>query len=96
MTTTAILCVRRQHSRGSSAHLFGGPDTYVTVQLVPEGVAPLKQLNRKVAAKRGIELIYCGEGYWNRQATTRSALGAAIAKAEQILENHEGPSMEGG
>ena len=81
---TAHVEVRSQKSRGSASTHFGGPDTYVMVQVVPEGVAPLRCLNRHNADLRGIELIYCGEGYSDRQKTTRSALGAALAEAQQI------------
>ena len=60
-----------------------GPDTYIAVQLVPDGVEPLTALRRDIARKRGIEIVYCGEGY--RQHTgPRSSLGLAIAEAEAI------------
>ena len=81
---TAFVEVRSQHSKGSSSSRFGGPDTYVMVQVVPDGVEPLSCLNHRVAKKRGIELIYCGEGYSNRQETTRSMLGGALAEAKRI------------
>lgn len=58
----AYVEIRGQHSRGSSANQFGGPDTYVAVQIVPEGQEPLTVLNRYHAAKRGIEIKYFGEG----------------------------------
>ena len=74
------------HSRGSSSGRFGGPDMYVTVQVVPEGAAPLRVLNRRVAEIRGIELIYCGEGYSSRQKTERSMLGSALARACEIAD----------
>lgn len=83
--------IRSQHSRGGS-NGFGGPDTYVAVQVVPEGVEPLKCLNHRVADKRGIEIIRCGEGYSSRCKTTRSALGAAIAKAKRIAAEINGNS----
>lgn len=75
--------IRSQHSRGSSANRFGGPDTYVSVQCVPDGVCPLTYLNRKVAKKRNIILIYCGEGY-RKNDGPKSMLGQAIAKAEKV------------
>ena len=77
---------RSQHSRGSSGGGFGGPDTYVAVQVVPEGVERLTCLNHSVAARRGIEIVYCGEGYSRRQKTTRSMLSQARAKAQQIAD----------
>jgi len=54
---TAYIEVRSQHSRGSSAHQFGGPDTYVAVQMVPEGVEPMSALIQSAADKRGIIII---------------------------------------
>ena len=53
---------RSQHSVGSSAHRFGGPDTYVAVTMAPQGVQVPKILRRDVLAARGIQIIYCGEG----------------------------------
>lgn len=44
-----------------------GPDCYIAVQVVPDGVEPLKVLRRDHAAKRGIEIIYVGEAYSNRR-----------------------------
>jgi hypothetical protein len=92
MTVTAYVEVRSQSPKGSSSGGFSGPDTYVAVQVVPEGVTPLTTLNRNVASKRGIKIIYCGEGYSNRQATPRSMLRQAKAEAQQIAEkiNNEG------
>jgi hypothetical protein len=52
---------------------------------VPTDQERLTYLNHRVAAKRGIEIIYCGEGYSNRTGPT-SALGQAMAKAERIAE----------
>ena len=88
MQTTAYLEIRRQHSVGSSNGRFGGPDTYVTVQIVPEGVAKLTQLKRSVAEKRGIELVHFGEGY-SKHRGSRSALGRAILAAEEFVEAHD-------
>ncbi len=75
---------RSQHSVGSSAHRFGGPDTYVAVTMAPQGVQVPKILRRDVLAARGIQIIYCGEGY-SRHSGSRSMLGQAFARAEQIL-----------
>ena len=85
---TAYVEIRSQSAKGSWPHQ--GPDTRVRVQVVPDGVERLACLDRRVATKRRIELIYCGEGYYNRQATTRSALGAAIAEAEEIANKING------
>ena len=60
-----------------------GPDKYVMVQIVPDNVAKLSVLNHSVAKKRGIKLIYCGEGYSNR-TSDRSMYGQAIIKAREI------------
>jgi hypothetical protein len=81
----AIIEVRSQHSCGSSSNRFGGPDTYVAVQVVPDGVEPLRNLRLDAAAKRGIRIIFCGEGYSSRQATERSMLRRALAKAQDIV-----------
>jgi hypothetical protein len=80
-TKTAFVAVRGQHSRGSTAHTFGGPDTYVAVQIVPVGTVPLVRLDRRAAARRGITLEYVGEGY-QRHSGPRSSLGRALARAE--------------
>lgn len=88
MTTNlkAYVEVRSQKSRGSGAGKFGGPDTRVLVQVVPDGEEPLKALNHRVADQRGIELIYCGEGY-HKNRGPRSSLGKALAKAKGIAES---------
>ena len=75
---------RSQHSRGSSAHRFGGPDTYVAVTVAPQGVQVPYTLRRDVLAMRGIELIYCGEGY-SKHSGSRSMLGQAFAHAQAIV-----------
>jgi len=82
----ALKEIRSQHSKGTFPHC--GPDTYVTVQIVPDDVQPLVCLNERAAERRGIELIYCGEGYHNRQATPRSMLRQAIDKADTIVAEH--------
>ena len=82
-TLTATVETRSQHSRGSSASRFGGPDTYVAVLIAPAGVAVPRTLRCDVLAKRGIEIKYCGEGY-SRNAGPRSMLGSAIEKAKRI------------
>ena len=82
---TAYLEVRTQPARGTWPRQ--GPDTYVTVQIVPDGQERLRCLNRSVAKKRGIELVYIGEGYWQRQKTLKSALGAALQQGYEFVEN---------
>ena len=78
-----LLEVRSQKSRGSSSG-FGGPDTYVAVQVVPEGVEPLRALNQDVAKKRGIVIHYFGQGY-NQHSGPRSQLGRALAEAKAFV-----------
>jgi hypothetical protein len=77
---------RSQHSKGSWPR--SGPDRYVAVQIVPDNVEPLICLNRTVAAKRGIKIIYCGEGYSDRDKTDRSMLNQARQKALKIKERY--------
>ena len=82
---TAYVEVRSQPTKGKG--WATGPDTYVAVQIVPEGVEKLIVLNSSVAAKRGIEIIQCGEGYSSRCKTTRSMLGAALIEADRVAAN---------
>ncbi len=82
LTKTAYVEVRTQPVKGRG--WASGPDTYVAVQVVPAGVEQLAYLNRSAANRRGIEIIYCGEGYSNRNKTERSMLGAALAEANRI------------
>jgi hypothetical protein len=86
---TYQLCIRSQHSRGSSARAFGGPDRYVAVLIVPDNVEAPKVLNHSVLKKRGITLKYFGEGYSRRCATERSMLGKAIAEAESFIKERQ-------
>lgn len=74
---------RSQKSRGGSSG-FGGPDRYVAVQVVPDGVKPLSYLNSRVAKLRGIEIIWCGEGYSRNQSTNRSSLVQARHRANIV------------
>lgn len=84
MQAKYLLEVRSQKSKGSSKG-FGGPDTYVAVQIVPEGVEPLRALNQDVAKKRGITIERFGEGY-SRYSGPRSRLGRALAAAKEFIE----------
>ena len=77
--------VRGQHSRGSSANRFGGPDTYVAVTACPEGIQHPKYLRRDRLRARGIDYKYFGEGY-AQHTGPRSALGRAIAAAEEYAD----------
>jgi hypothetical protein len=83
MKRTAHLEIRSQPAKGTWPRQ--GPDTYVAVQIVPEDQVPLRVLNRSVAKKRGIEIVYCGEGYRANQSTDKSLLGFAILKARELV-----------
>lgn len=85
MTTTAYLEIRSQPARGTWPRQ--GPDKYVAVQFVPDGVEKLVSLNRGVAAKRGIEIRIVGEGY-SASTGPKSALGIAILRASKIVASH--------
>ncbi len=78
---TAYVETRSQPAKGTFPRQ--GPDTYVMVQVVPDGAKLLRCLNHMAARSRGIELIYCGEGYSNRSGP-RSMLGRAVEQATQI------------
>ena len=80
-TKTAYIEERSQHQPGGWK---GGPDRYVAVQVVPEGQERLRVLNQKAAARRGIEIIYCGAGWTRNQATEKSSLNQARAEARKI------------
>jgi len=75
--------IKSQKSRGSSNTSFGGPDTYVAITKTPIGQTCPKVLNHRVMKLRGIEFIYCGEGYSEHRGP-RSMLGQAIKEAEEI------------
>jgi hypothetical protein len=77
----AFVEIRKQSPKGRFPRC--GPDTYVSVQIVPQGKKRLVYLNRKVAEKRGIVLLYCGQGYEKNQGP-RSMLGKAIRQADRI------------
>lgn len=83
----AYVETRRQPAKGSWPRQ--GPDTYVAVQVVPAGESRLSVLNRKVADQRGIQIVYCGEGYGNRTGP-RSALGQALVEAQRIADRING------
>lgn len=80
----AYVETRSQKTKGSWPRQ--GPDTYIAVQIVPPGQHRLMVLNRKAANNRGIKIIYCGEGYQNRQKTHQSMLGRAKQKASKIAD----------
>lgn len=89
MKRTAYIEVRTQHAVGGSNGGFAGPNSYVAVQVVPDGEERLKVLNRQAAANRGIKIIHCGEGYAEHRGP-RSMFGRAMAEAERIAAEING------
>lgn len=87
MTKTAYVEIRSQHSVGSGHHTFGGPDTYVAVQVVPDDCARgrLVRLDRRAAKSRGISIKYFGEGY-SAHGGQRSMLGQAMKAARDYKD----------
>lgn len=83
--TRYYLEMRSQHSVGSGSGKFGGPDTYVAVQVVPQGAEPLKALNPVSAERRGIRIERFGEGYRGHSGP-RSALGQAVKAAQDWID----------
>lgn len=75
---------RSQKSRGSGLGQWGGPDTYVAVVGMPEGVEFPRYANRKVIRDRGGVYEWIGEGY-SRYCGPRSSLGQALARAKRIM-----------
>ena len=89
-TSTYYLEIKSQHSVGSGgAGKFGGPDTYVAVQIVPQGESPLASLQRRAAKRRGIVIKYFGEGYASHRGP-RSMLGKAILAAREYIAQQKG------
>ena len=83
----AYVEVRSQPSRGGRSGGYGGPDRYVAVQVVPDGVERLQVLNERAARKRGIRIIQCGEGY-SRHTGPRSSFARAKAYAESLAQRY--------
>lgn len=86
----AYLEVRSQKSKGKWPK--SGPDIYVAIQIVPNGVSRLKYLNHKVANKRGIKIIYIGEGY-SKNKGPKSSYGIALKKAREYIQNLTGEKV---
>lgn len=80
----AIVEIRTKPAKGTWPNR--GPNKYVAVQIVPDGVKPLIALNESVARKRGIVIIQCGDGYHNRIGPN-SMFGKAFAKASRIADS---------
>jgi len=76
--------IRSQHSKGSRRGNFGGPDTYVSVLAIPDGVIAPASNFRAVMKARGISYTYIGEGYAEHSGP-RSMLGQAKARAEALV-----------
>jgi hypothetical protein len=76
----AIVEVRTQHARTGRSG-YSGPNAYVAVQIVPDGVSPLVALRHNNV--RGITIYYVGEGY-KKHTGPRSRLGRALQRAQSI------------
>lgn len=87
----AYVEIRSQKAKGGGR--FKGPDTYVAVQVVPDGQERLKVLNHRIAKKRGIEIIRCGQGYSSHDGPL-SALGTALGRAELLAQRINAPLLE--
>ena len=87
--TSYYLEIKSQHSVGSGgAGKFGGPDTYVAVQIVPGDAIPLSSLQERAAKRRGIVIKYFGQGY-RAHSGPRSMLGRSIAAAKAYIAEQE-------
>jgi len=79
--------IEKRSQKASGRWPKQGPDHYVAVQIVPDGVEPLTALRTDVAAKRGIEIVRCGE-YYSKSTGPRSRYAAAMARAEEIAADY--------
>ena len=93
---TAYVEIKSQKRVGQSSDGFGGPACYVAVQVVPDNAAPLKQLKPDIATRRGIKIVYFGEGYSRRCKTGRSMLGRAVREAEKYADKINEKPQNGG
>ena len=81
MQNRAYVKVRSsQHAKRGRRSGFTGPDTYVAVQVVPDGELALHCLDDRVARKKGILIVRFGAGC-RLHDDPRSALGLALAEA---------------
>ena len=83
----AEIIQRSQHSYGSSANMFGGPDCYVSLIIRPENSEPVGRhpLSRHNVKRFGWQEIVAGSGYSDHSGP-RSSLGKAWAFAEAEAE----------
>jgi hypothetical protein len=79
--------IEKRSQKASGKWPKQGPDHYIAVQIVPDGVEPLTALRDDVAAKRGIELIHCGE-FYGHSTGPRSRYAAAMAAAKEIAAKY--------
>lgn len=81
------LHIRSQHAKTGGCG-YRGPDTYVAVTCAPDDVEVPESLNRKVLLKRGIGIVYFGDGYRAHDGP-RSMLGKAIGEARAFIKQRQ-------
>jgi len=78
---------RSQHSRGSSANMFGGPDTYMAVVAVPDDVEFYPErtpLNKRLLESKGIRIYHCGEFYHDHTSERARLYQGCVTQAKTI------------
>ena len=80
------IAVRSQHAKNGARGR--GPDHYVAVLEIPDGVEVPKCLNRHVLSVRGIKFYYIGEAY-ARFSGPRSRMGKLLAEAKEFIQSKE-------
>ena len=81
---TYQIVTRSQHSRGSRSGRFGGPDQYMAVLVIPEGVTSPYALRADSLRKRGIEFHYVGE-FYGKSTGPRSRYAQCAAEARELV-----------
>lgn len=82
---TYKIVTRSQKSRGSRVGRFGGPDQYMAVLVLPEGVEEPTALREAVLAKRGITMYRVGE-FYGRSTGPRSRYAQCAADANALID----------
>ena len=78
---------RGQHSRGSSANMFGGPDTYMAVVVVPDDVEFNEErtpLNKAQLHRKGIMVHHCGQFYADHTGPRSRFYQNCVTNAESV------------